>query len=130
MPLGVTMGYRVSSLREGGAVVELQTDDRHFNFSGYTHGGVICTLMDTAMGMAALTMLEVEASSTTVEIKVNMLRPVWRANLRADARVVNNGRTLQLLECDVWDERDKLIAKAMGTWMILRGEHAAKRRRS
>lgn len=130
MPLGQTLGYRLTEIGDGTATVEVQTDERHFNFSGYTHGGVICTIMDTAMGLAALTTLPIEDTSTTVELKVSLLRPVWRAHLRAYAKVTNRGRTLQLLECEVLDDRDKLIAKAMGTWMTLRGEHAQKRRQN
>lgn len=128
MPLGQTLGYRLTEIRDGEAIVEIETAEQHFNFSGYAHGGVICTIMDTAMGLAALTTLDGEETATTVELKVNMLRPVWRSHLRALARVTNRGRTLQLLECEVSDERGKLIAKAMGTWMTLRGEQAAKRR--
>lgn len=128
MPLGQTLGYRLTQVTRGQATVEIDTEEKHFNFSGYAHGGVLCTIMDTAMGLAALTTLEPDETATTVELKVNMLRPVWRSHLRAIAKVTNSGRTLQLLECDVLDERDKLIAKAMGTWMTLRGEHAEKRR--
>ena len=127
MPLGQTLGYRLSEIRDGEAVIEIDTSDIHFNYMGYTHGGVICTIMDTAMGLAALSTLTQEETSTTVELKVNMLRPVWRSRLRAIAKVTNRGRTLQLLECEVRDERDKVVSKAMGTWMTLRGEPGQKR---
>jgi len=58
---------------------------------------------------------------TTVELHINFLRPVWNAKLRAEARMVRVGKVVGLVECDVFDERRRLIARASGTCMILSG---------
>ena len=65
---------------------------------------------------------------TTVELKINFLKPVWRGRLTAAARLVEGGRTLGLLECDVTDEQGRLVARASSTCMTLRGAQADGRR--
>jgi uncharacterized protein (TIGR00369 family) len=63
-------------------------------------------------------------SFTTLELTIKFLRPVWNAKLRAIGTVVKSGRTIGLVECDVLDERDRLIARVSGTQMTLHGERA------
>jgi uncharacterized protein (TIGR00369 family) len=83
--------------------VELDADDRHANPMGMLHGGVLCDLADAAMGIAYRTTLAPHKSFTTLELKVNFFRPVWKAELRAKARVVRAGEIVGLVECDVVD---------------------------
>jgi uncharacterized protein (TIGR00369 family) len=64
---------------------------------------------------------------TTVELKINYLRPVREAKLRAEGRVVQRGRTIGYVECEVTDENGKLIAKSNSTCLVLRGDKAAGR---
>jgi uncharacterized protein (TIGR00369 family) len=91
---------------------------------GTIHGGVLCDLADAAMGLAYASTLAPDESFTTLELKINFLRPVWRATLTAEGRVVTRGRTVGLVECSVVDVRGRLIAKASGTCLTLRGEQA------
>jgi len=60
-------------------------------------------------------------------MKINFFRPVWKAQLRAEAKMVQRGKTIGYLECDVTDEGGRLIAKASSTCLVLRGEKAAGR---
>ena len=76
---------------------------------------------------AGLRILEPGETFTTVELKINFLRPVREAMLRAEGRVVHRGRTIGYVECDVVDENGKLIAKSNSTCLVLRGEKAAGR---
>ena len=76
------------------------------------------------MGMAYFSTLEPGESFTTLELKINFLRPFWTGKLLARGRVVHRGRTVGMTECDVVDERDRLIAKATSTCMTLRGDAA------
>ena len=119
MPLGETLGFRVERLEAGWAVVAMETSDRHANVLGATHGGVIFALADTAMGLAHLGLLAEGQGGTTVEVKINFLRPVWRTKLRAEAKTVYSGSTLSLLECSVYDGEQRLIARAVATLMRL-----------
>jgi hypothetical protein len=57
-------------------------------------------------------------------LKINFLRPVWKATLRAKARLVRAGRFVGFVECDVVDEQERLVARASSTCMTLRGQLA------
>ena len=79
------------------------------------------------MGMAFASTLAPEESFTTVELKINFFRPVWQARLAAEGRVVQRGRTMGYVECDITDEENRLVAKAASTCMVLCGQKAAGR---
>lgn len=91
---------------------------------GTVQGGILAAIADAAMGWAYMTTLGEGESYTTVEMKVNFLRAVRAGRISARARVKNAGRTLGLLECDVLDAGDKLVAHAVSTCMILRAAPA------
>jgi uncharacterized protein (TIGR00369 family) len=123
--LAITLGFRPGSFGEGTAVFIMDTDPaRHGNVMGTLHGGVLATLADSAMGFAFATTLAADESFATLEMKVSFLRPVWRATLTASATVMQRGRTTGLVECRVTDERDRLIAHATSTCLVLRGSQA------
>ena len=107
--------------------MEVTVDGRHANPMGTLHGGVPCTRADSAMGRAYASALADGESFTTLELKINFLRPVWSGTLVAEGVVVQRGRTIGLAECSVTDERGRLIAKASSTCMTLRNEQAAGR---
>jgi uncharacterized protein (TIGR00369 family) len=87
---------------------------------GTLHGGVPCTLADSAMGLAYASTLGEGESFTTLELKINFLRPVWSGTLVAEGIVVQRGRTVGLTECSVTDEAGHLIARASSTCLTLR----------
>ena len=89
---------------------------------GTLHGGVLCDVADAAMGIAYASTLAEGETFTTLELKINFLRPFRTGKLAATARMVNAGRTIGLAECDVTDAGGRLIARAMSTCMTLRGE--------
>jgi uncharacterized protein (TIGR00369 family) len=66
-------------------------------------------------------------SFTTLELKINFLRPVWRTHLIADGVVVHAGKTVGMAECSVTDEKGRLVAKATSTCLTLKGDMAAGR---
>jgi len=125
-PVATLIGFHPISVDEGVAVFRLAARrDRHANPMGTLHGGILCDLADAAMGMACASLLEEGESFTTLELKINFFRPVGDAELEARARVVNRGRTMVYLECDVLVVADeKLVAKSSSTCQILRGEQA------
>jgi uncharacterized protein (TIGR00369 family) len=91
------------------------------------HGGILCDIADAAMGMAFATTLVPDESFTTIELKINFFRPVWKAELKAEGTVLQRGRTVGYVECNITDEQNRLIAKAASTCMVLRGEKASGR---
>lgn len=123
-PIARLIGFVLVSAGDGASVFELDADERHWNPMGTVHGGVLCDIADAAMGIAYATKLEEGESFTTVEIKMNYLRPVWKARLRATAHIVKKGRKIGLVECDVTDEKGNLVARASSTCLTLTGEDA------
>ena len=121
-PIGKLVGFRPTSIETGRAVFELEAGPQHANPMGTLHGGVICDVADAAMGTAYASTLGDDETFTTLELKINFLRPFWNGTLVATARVVKSGRTIGLAECDVTDREGRLVARAMSTCMTLRGE--------
>ena len=121
-PVGKLIGFRPTSVEAGKAVFELEAGLQHANPMGTLHGGVLCDVADAAMGVAYASTLAEGESFTTLELKINFLRPFRTGTLIATGRVVKAGRTIGLAECDVTDSEGRLIARAMSTCMTLRGE--------
>src|SRR4051794_30602056 len=126
-PIAQLIGFTLRDVQPGRAVIEFEADQRHANPMGTLHGGVLCDIADAAMGMAYASTLEEGESFTTLELKINFLRPVWRARLAAEGAIVQRGRTVGLAECTISDEKGRLIAKATSTCLTLRGEQATGR---
>jgi uncharacterized protein (TIGR00369 family) len=123
-PVATLIGFTLTAIEPGRAVMELMADARHANPMGTVHGGILCDIADAAMGMAYASTLDEGESFTTLELKINFLKPVWAGKLVATGRVVKGGRTVGLVECHVVDEKDRLVARATSTCMTLRGEEA------
>ncbi|HSP14880.1 MAG TPA: PaaI family thioesterase [Thermoanaerobaculia bacterium] len=125
VPIGRTLGFNIVEIGPDSAAFEMEADaDRHANPMGTLHGGVLCDLSDGAMGMAWASELEEGETFTTLELKINFLKPVWNGRLRAEARVIRRGKTVGLVTCDVRDAKGDLVAHATSTLMTLRGEKA------
>jgi len=123
-PVGRLIGFNLISLKPGEAVVELQASEVHANPMGTLHGGILCDIADAAMGMAYASKLNEGESFTTLELKINFLKPIWNARLTATGHVVKQGRTVGMVECDITDEKGSLVARASSTCMTLRGAEA------
>lgn len=127
-PVAHTIGMRLVSASGGRSAFEIEVDPaRHANPMGTLHGGILCDIADAAMGIAWASELEEGESFTTLELKINFLRPVWRGTLRAEGAVVQRGRTVGLVECNVFDDAGRLVARAGSTCLTLRGAQAAGR---
>lgn len=126
-PIARLIGFNIVEVGEGQAVMELEAGTKHANPMGTLHGGVICDVADAAMGMAYYSTLGEEESFTTIELKINFLKPVWEGLIRAEGRVIKRGKTIGLLQCEVTDNKNSLVAFATSTCMTLRGESAGGR---
>ena len=127
-PIARTIGMRLVAVGDGEATWELDVDlERHANPMGTVHGGVLCDVADAAMGVAYASLLGEGESFTTLELKINFLKPARSGRLVARGRVVRAGRTIGLVESDVVDETGSLVARASSTCMTLRGDAAAGR---
>ena len=118
------IGFKAVEIADGRAVATLEAGPQHANPMGTLHGGILCDIADAAMGMAFASTLAPDESFTTIELKINFFRPVWRAQLRAEGKVVRRGSTIGYTECEITDEQGRLIAKASSTCMALKGQSA------
>jgi len=123
-PIARLIGFNLTAVKPGEAVIEFESTEAHANPMGTLHGGVLCDIADAAMGLAYAANLDEGESFTTLELKINFLKPIWKARLRAVARVVKQGRTVGLVECNVTDEKGSLVARATSTCLTLRGEQS------
>ena len=121
------IGFQAETIGDGRAVITLVAGPQHANPMGTLHGGILCDIADAAMGMAFASTLAPSESFTTIELKMNFFRPVWQAKLKAEATVVQRGRTVGYVECTISDEGSRIIAKAASTCMVLSGDMAAGR---
>jgi uncharacterized protein (TIGR00369 family) len=123
-PVATLIGFTIGSIEPGRVVMEMNAGPQHANPMGTLHGGVLCDLADAAMGMAYASSLDEGETFTTLELKINFLKPVWTGRLTATGRLVKGGNTVGLVECDVHDDKDRLVARASSTCMTLRGQQA------
>jgi uncharacterized protein (TIGR00369 family) len=121
-PIGALMDFALAELSEGRAVFTVEPAEYHYNPIGVVHGGVAATLLDSAMGCAVHTTLPAGAGYTTLEIKVNYVRPMTAETglVRCEAQVVYTGGRTATAEGKIVDESGKLYAHATTTCIIFR----------
>jgi uncharacterized protein (TIGR00369 family) len=123
-PVGELIGMEVVESGQGECTMRLEAGEKHSNPMGTIHGGILCDLADAAMGMSFFSTLDEGESFTTLELKMNFLRPFWTGTLLAHGSVISRGKTVGLTECRIVDGADRLIAHATSTCLALRGDAA------
>jgi len=121
-PMARLMDIRLIEVSEGRAVFASSPADFHYNPLGSVHGGFGATLLDSAMGCAVHSTLAAGDLYTTLELKVNFLRPLssGMGEVRGIGTVINTNRTTALVEGRLEDAEGKLCAFATGTCVIRR----------
>ncbi len=117
-----TIGASLVAVREGEVEIALPYSAALTQQHGFVHGGVVTTIVDSACGFAALSMMPAEAAVLTIEFKVNLLSPAKGERLRAVGRVVRPGRTLMVCIGEVFAEeagRSKQVALMTTTMMVV-----------
>lgn len=119
-PVARLIGMRLVSAGPGLATFMLDADERHHNPMGSVHGGILGDLADAAMGYAVISTLGEDETFTTIEMKVNFLRPVFRGKLRCHASVESRGKTIVYATADIVNDQGKVVAKAVSTNLIVK----------
>ncbi|MBK9125325.1 MAG: PaaI family thioesterase [Chloroflexi bacterium] len=119
-PIADTLGYRLVEVDHGSAAFEGQPDVWLMNPIGVVHGGYAMTLLDSALGCAIHTTLPAGVGYTTVQVNVNLVRPILPGTgvVRAEARVIHAGRQIATAEGMLKDSSGKLLAHATTTCAI------------
>jgi uncharacterized protein (TIGR00369 family) len=120
-PVSVLLGFALTEVEPGRAVFECEPSESHYNPAGSVHGGVISTLLDSALSCAVHTTLPAGTGYTTAELKVNFVRPVMTGTgrLRSEGRGIHVGSRLATAEARLTDAAGKLYAHAVGTCLVL-----------
>ncbi len=123
-PISQLLGFHLVEAENGRAVFEGIPEFRHYNPIGTVHGGFAATLLDSALGCAIFSTLAKGEGWTTLEIKMNMVRPLTKDTgpVRAEGRILHRGRTMATSEGDLKDRAGKLYAHATTTCMIFPGK--------
>lgn len=118
VPFVESLGFELHAVGDGEAELRVDLDEAHLNAWQVAHGGVVMTLMDVAMAMAARS-AHGDSGVATIEMKTSFMRPAEH-QLRANAKVLHRTSTMAFCEAQVHDDQDKLCASATGTFKYLR----------
>ncbi|WP_338859787.1 PaaI family thioesterase [Mycetohabitans rhizoxinica] len=116
-PFADHLGVRLVHAAHGHSEMVLPLTALHLNTWDVAHGGVIMTLLDAGLALAARS-LSSGAGVVTVEMKTNFMQP-GRGELRARARVLHRSATMAYCEGEVHDSDGRFVAKALGTFKYL-----------
>lgn len=119
-PIVELLGLTLDSFEKGRVVFSLEPGEYHYNPIGAVHGGVIATLLDSAVGCAVHTTLPVGVAYTTLELKVNFIRGTTIASGRvsAEGKTVHVGRSSAVAEGRVTDTKGRLVATCSTTCIL------------
>ena len=119
-PISELLGFHLVEVEDGRAVFEGVPDFHHYNPIGTVHGGFAATLLDSALGCAIFSTLLKGDTWTTLELKLNYVRPMSKDTgvVRAEGRIIHRGRTVATAQGELKDGAGKLYAHASTTCMI------------
>jgi uncharacterized protein (TIGR00369 family) len=115
--LGMQMEDDGDSPEGRDSLVRLEATDQHLNIGGVVHGGVLASLIDTAMGRAVRSVTD--SSTATSQLTVTYLEPADPGELVATARITKRGSTLTIVEAEV-EQEGRAIAHALATFALLK----------
>lgn len=121
-PMMATMGFGMAEVEEGRVVFYADPDEYHYNPIGVVHGGLAATIADSVMGCAIHSTLPAGAGYTTLEFKINFVRPLTRDTGRVfcEGRTIHVGGRAATAEARLTDGEGRLYAHATTTCMVFR----------
>jgi uncharacterized protein (TIGR00369 family) len=112
------LGVEIADVEEGRARLEFEATDEHLNPAGTVHGGVLATLVDTAMGTAVRSATDDGDVPATSQLTVTYLRPGKPGRLTVTARVRTRGEHLTVCEAEV-EQGERSLVHAVATFALL-----------
>ena len=112
------LGIEIINIGEDIARLSLHINQNQLNQNGVVHGGIISSLADSAAAVVLLSNIETGKNTSTIELKINFLRPVKSNNLFADAKIIHKGSRIAVVDIDIKNRAEQLIAKCLATFMI------------
>ncbi|WP_433678243.1 PaaI family thioesterase [Nocardia sp. CA-119907] len=120
-PMNNTAGIDLVVIEDGAVVLEFVPREWQYNLNGNVHGGMICTIADSAMAMSALSTLPAGLMPTTTDLQIRFFRPVTTdlGVVRCTGTVVHRGRRTCVARADLRDARGRMLAQATTTCLII-----------
>ena len=120
VPIGDTLGFRITEASPGRVVILGNPDRRSYNLLGSVHGGWTAAVLDTAMGLAAMSTLDADTRHITLDIRINYLKPITleTGKVRAEGTLIQGGRRLAYCEGRIVDAAGKLLAHGTSSCLI------------
>jgi acyl-CoA thioesterase len=122
-PFWSLLGMELTEIKKGWAKIRLPFSEKLANGIGVAHGGAIFSPADSAVGMALLGMLRKDENISTLEMKINYMRPFTAGELIAEAKIVHRGTTTAIGDVEVKDGNGNLIAKGLATYAIFKKQN-------
>jgi uncharacterized protein (TIGR00369 family) len=119
IPFNDLLGLRLVRFHADGVTIACAVRPDLLNASGVLHGGVSAALADVAVGMALSRRLGRARAATTVELKINYLRPIAEGQVTARSHLIRVGKNLCTARVDIFDHKKQPAAVALVTYMIL-----------
>ena len=119
VPFAKLLGIEVESVEPGHAEHTINLRHEHMRNDAIAHGGVVATVIDSAMAIAIMAMLAENERTVTVDLTIHYLRPVTEGLAKASARVVHAGRKVITVSAELFDKDGKLAATAISTYLRL-----------
>ncbi len=113
-------GFDLVTAEPGRALMRMKVRERHRQIHGVVHGGFLAALADTAGALSCYLSLPGGTWLATVELKINYLEPVAEGTIIAEGRMLRAGKTFTVAECEIRDGRNRLVAKSLLTFAVLR----------
>ena len=121
-PFAALLGMEATGAGAGWFETRMALAPQHLQHDGIVHGGVVATLADTCLALAALTLAAEDERIVTVEFKINYLRASQGQWLRCRGQVIRPGMTITVSEAEVFvggGDGERLVATALGTIAVL-----------
>jgi uncharacterized protein (TIGR00369 family) len=120
VPIGDTLNFRITEVESGRIVLVGRPDQRSYNLLGTVHGGWAASILDTAMALAAMSSLDENNRHTTLDIRINYLRPITleTGEVRAEGTLIQGGRRVAYCEGKLTDAAGKLLCHGTSSCLI------------
>lgn len=117
-----TVGASLTGVAPGEVVIEFPFDSKLTQQHGFIHAGIVSTVLDSACGYAAFSLMPADAAVLTIEYKVNLLSPARGERFEAIGQVKKPGRNITVTEGEIYahqGDSKKLVASMVGTMMAV-----------
>jgi len=118
-----TLNGKIAYISPGELHITAPFDERFTQQDGFLHAGIVTTLMDSACGYAAYTLMPSNSRVLSVEFKVNFLSPAQGERFRAEGKVAKSGKTISVCEGKLFafqEGQEKLVAMMQATMICIR----------